>query len=270
MKWQNSEQDKLLSNSIKGKLKLLLNRKVAFDKSIIYNSTNIDAFLDINLPKLFPEDKINNLLEYIHSKTLYDGESILFKFGDSQMLSDLYFQNEEECIFYVATAENKELINRGKYSTTASYISLIVEGLTKIINNSEIKMSKQCFVAMSFDDDMNIIFNEAISPAIKQCGFAPYIVSNINIESDTTINDAILAGIKRAKFTIADFTGHKAGVYFEAGYALGRGQKVIYTCKDTDLGKTHFDTRNYQHIVWKDSNDLREKLINKIEAFIKD
>jgi nucleoside 2-deoxyribosyltransferase len=85
-----------------------------------------------------------------------------------------------------------------------------------------------------------------------------------------TINDAIIAGIKKSRFTIADFTQHKAGVYFEAGYALGRGQKVIYTCRADEIANAHFDTRNYQHIVWENSEDLKQKLIDKITAFVLD
>jgi hypothetical protein len=36
------------------------------------------------------------------------------------------------------------------------------------------------------------------------------------------------------------------------------------------MSKAHFDIRNYQHIVWKESSDLKQKLIDKIEAFIED
>jgi len=122
---------------------------------------------------------------------------------------------------------------------------------------------------MSFDTEMIKIYNEWIEPSIRESDFEPYIVFNQHPESDVTINDEILAGIKKAKFTIADFTYHKAGVYFEAGYALGRGQKVIYTCREDNIGTAHFDTRNYQHLVWKDGADLKKKLMDKIEVFIK-
>ena len=66
-----------------------------------------------------------------------------------------------------------------------------------------------------------------------------------------------------------DFTKNKHGVYFEAGYALGRGQKVIYTCREDSIEDAHFDIRNYQHLVWKDGEDLKMKLMDKIEVFIK-
>ena len=107
-------------------------------------------------------------------------------------------------------------------------------------------------------------------PSIVECGYDPYIVDSVEVDSDKTINDAIIAGIKKSKFTIADFTDHRNGVYFEAGFALGRGQKVIYMCREDDMVNSHFDLRNYQHIVWKDAADLRIKLKNKIEAFIND
>jgi nucleoside 2-deoxyribosyltransferase len=67
---------------------------------------------------------------------------------------------------------------------------------------------------------------------------------------------------------VADFTLHKAGVYFESGFALGLGIPVIWTCREDELVKTHFDTRQYNHVVWKDEQDLFEKLKRRIEATI--
>ncbi len=47
---------------------------------------------------------------------------------------------------------------------------------------------------------------------------------------------------------------------------MGIGIPVIWTCRDTDIKKAHFDTRQYNHIVWTDTVDLRKKLIDRIEA----
>ena len=49
---------------------------------------------------------------------------------------------------------------------------------------------------------------------------------------------------------------------------LGLGIPVVWTCRDTDIDKAHFDTRQYNHIVWTDSDDLKEKLIARIEATV--
>lgn len=156
-----------------------------------------------------------------------------------------------------------------QYGAVATY-RLTLKGLATLIHLNEGKRSNICFVAMAFANDMFDIYDKAIEPAIIATGFKPLIIDRIHIESDTTINDAILAGIKKAKFTIADFTYHKGGVYFEAGYALGRGQKVIYTCREDQFKDTHFDINHYQHIIWTSPEALQKRLIDKIEAFVKD
>jgi len=122
---------------------------------------------------------------------------------------------------------------------------------------------------MSFADELETVYADAIAPAIRESGFEPLRIKDENVPSDVTINDAILAAIKRSKFTIADFTDNRNGVYFEAGYALGLGQKVIYTCRNADFESIHFDTNHYQYIVWETPEQLKKGLIDKIEVFIK-
>jgi nucleoside 2-deoxyribosyltransferase len=78
----------------------------------------------------------------------------------------------------------------------------------------------------------------------------------------------IVAEIRRSGLVVADFTGNRGGVYFEAGFAMGLGIPVIWTCRDTDINAVHFDTRQYNHIVWKEAGDLREQLQRRIEATI--
>ena len=74
--------------------------------------------------------------------------------------------------------------------------------------------------------------------------------------------------IRRSRFVVADFTGQRGGVYFEAGYALGLGLRVIWLCRDGELKDVHFDTRQYNFLVWKAGEyaDLAKRLQNRIEA----
>ena len=87
------------------------------------------------------------------------------------------------------------------------------------------------------------------------------------------IDDEIIAEMRRSRFLVADFTqgktdGARGGVYFEAGFALGLGIPVIYTCREDAIDKIHFDTRQYHHTTWKDPEDLRDKLEKRILALI--
>jgi len=123
---------------------------------------------------------------------------------------------------------------------------------------------------MSFDEEDKTIFTEAIQPACELTGFRARKVDEEHYSSEITINDAIISLLKQCKFCIADFTKQKDGVYFESGYALGRGLKVIYTCREDFFEDCHFDTNHFPHIKYKTNEELKKRLIDKINAYIKD
>jgi nucleoside 2-deoxyribosyltransferase len=107
-------------------------------------------------------------------------------------------------------------------------------------------------------------YEKGIAPALEQAGYQP---TRIDLqEHNDKIDDRIIAEIRRCGLLIADFTGQRGGVYFEAGFAMGLGLPVIWTCRSDDVGDLHFDTRQYNHIVWDDPQDLKNKLLNRILA----
>jgi nucleoside 2-deoxyribosyltransferase len=123
------------------------------------------------------------------------------------------------------------------------------------------------FIAMWFDNTVNIA-HLAFHAGIQNAGYEPLRIDKK--EHNNKIDDEIVAGIRRSKFLVADFTGHRGGVYFEAGLAMGLGLPVIWLCRKDDLEKTHFDARQYNFIVWDSDNlgELTTALQNRIEATI--
>jgi hypothetical protein len=67
---------------------------------------------------------------------------------------------------------------------------------------------------------------------------------------------------------VADFTGQKAGVYYEAGFARALRREVIMTCRADDFKNLHFDTNHLSHVKWSTPAELREKLAARIRATI--
>ena len=84
------------------------------------------------------------------------------------------------------------------------------------------------------------------------------------------IDDKIIVEINKCRFLIADLTGIRRSVLFEAGFAFGLKKPVIWTCRNTWTKRFEkiFDTRQYPYIKWKDVDELKEKLKNRIEAII--
>ena len=126
--------------------------------------------------------------------------------------------------------------------------------------------SKKAFVAMWFDDGMKTICDDFIFPAIREAGFDPIRIDNKEHNND--INDEIIGEIRSSRFIVADFTGNRGGVYYEAGFANGLNIPVIHMCKKEELKKVHFDVNHRNIIDWKTGEELYERLLNRIKATI--
>ena len=126
--------------------------------------------------------------------------------------------------------------------------------------------SEQAFVAMSFDSAMQRTYDEALAPGITDAGYKPHRVDRREFEGK--IDDEIVAQIRRSRFVVADFTGHRYGVYWEAGFAAGLGLPVFLTCRKSEMEKLHFDVRQYNCIDWETGDELRGRLAKRIEAVI--
>lgn len=126
------------------------------------------------------------------------------------------------------------------------------------------KESKKVFIAMSFDPSLNTLYDSAIKPAIEACGYDSFRIDRT--EHNEKICDKIEAAIRRSRFIVADFTQNKHGVYYEAGLARGLGLQIIWCVKETEIDALHFDTRQYNHIAWKNEGELRQRLEDRIRA----
>jgi nucleoside 2-deoxyribosyltransferase len=113
---------------------------------------------------------------------------------------------------------------------------------------------------------MREAYTGGFEPGIRQAGYGPLRVDGV--EHVAKIDDEIIAQIRRSRFVVADFTGHRAGVYFEAGFALGLNLPVIWSCRRDEIGKLHFDIRQFDCIDWTEPGDLADRLQKRIEAVI--
>ncbi|GGF61423.1 hypothetical protein GCM10011332_13990 [Terasakiella brassicae] len=134
------------------------------------------------------------------------------------------------------------------------------------LKKSNIQLSNKAFVAMWFDTNMNDIFENGLAAAIEQAGYEPIRIDRV--DHIDKIDDQIITHIQASKFIVADFTGHRGGVYFEAGYALGRDIPVFWTCRKNHLDDLHFDIRQYNCIMWEEVEELKEKLYYRIKAVL--
>jgi hypothetical protein len=79
-----------------------------------------------------------------------------------------------------------------------------------------------------------------------------------HVGDDGRIIPAILEGIRRSAFVVADLSSLSPNVYYELGYAQALGKRVLVTAQGES--KLPFDVSDLRTIFWKDQEDLRTKL----------
>ncbi len=126
--------------------------------------------------------------------------------------------------------------------------------------------SAQGFVAMWFDETMRDAYVDGFEVGVRDAGYDPLRVDSV--EHVGKIDDEIISQIRRARFVVADFTGQRGGVYFEAGFALGLNLPVFWTCRRNQIDELHFDIRQFNCIDWTEPPELADRLQKRIEAVI--
>ena len=179
---------------------------------------------------------------------------------------DIEKRNEEIAGVFTLLSEMDFVIPfDGKNSLLPAY-RIAAKGwlrIQELIANN--KVIPQAFIAMWFDPQMGIA-RRKIDAAIKDSGYTSMIIDNK--EHNNQIVPEILHEIKQSTFVIADLTGHRNGVYYEAGYAQALGKEVILTCKESDFEKRHFDVSQKNIIKWTDEDDLYTRLVKRIDATV--
>ncbi len=159
------------------------------------------------------------------------------------------------------------------------YISLAPAGYEKIEQlQMDIKNNKKVFISMAFIDNTTLIRN-ALKKAIISANYTPILMDE-TIHNKQIVPE-MLRLIRESRILIMDITEPNYGAYYEAGYAQGLGKEVIITCSEERFNKKyeteeekkyekylkpHFDIAQKQILLWKDTDDLTDKLKEWIKA----
>ncbi len=232
-------------------------------KRLELTTENIDDFLSkANVPRT-PFDVLDRLLLRVYERTKWITDDVLVQETDYPLL---YLRSPQELEGFVRHLASLAYITsdpvKGGWECR-----LTLEGWKRV---SELRTkgrgSSQAFVAMSFAPELEEVWTAGIQPALKDAGWDPMRVDKL--EHNEKICDRIVAEIRRSGLIVADFSGDRPGVYFEAGYGLGLGLPVIWCVRSSELKAVHFDTRQYNHIAWETPEDLRRRLHDRVVATV--
>ncbi len=222
-------------------------------------------------PPLAVHERAERLLRYIAESTETLGDYMILS-QDNCDAALAWSESVEwpEVYFLIGFLKDRGWVATGTFERNMFKGWATVDGYGHIAEQATNVDSSQAFVAMWIDPSMDEALEEGIRPAIEAAGYDAVRIDQK--EHINKIDDEIIAEIRRSRFLVADFTqgpdGARGGVYYEAGFARGLGIPVFYTCREDLKHKLHFDTRQFNHILWNSYGRLHKALKDRIVSVV--
>ena len=241
-------------------------------------------------------DKINFVVKYLADSTQFFGDTIDIPRPHGHRLFFCKNENELQNILesikeqgYI-TGNEVSILDTIDTSLPPRKIIMTSRGLQYAETLFNRSFSTQCFVAMWFNESTQQLY-EKIQNAVTGTPTADknsvkyganYTIMKIDEKDHINYIPAeIISEIKRSRFMIADLSGYRGGVYYEAGFAEGLGIPVILTCskewfeEHTDeqgnkCSGVHFDLKQKNILLWEnDKLDIfQRKLVARIGEIV--
>ncbi len=249
----------VLTDEQKWKLSAVCRRAGRGSNYVEILSSNVEELVD-SVPKYSPPEKLDNLLQLMGEMSPDLVKDTTF---DTDRDYPLLFSTPDEVNFLYRT-----LSDRGYFERSDTGVGLSMVGWEHLETiKRQGRSSSRAFVAMWFDEGTKQIYESAIHPAIIEAGYEPLRIDQH--EHVNRIDDEIIGQIRRSRYMVADFTGQRPGVYFEAGLMLGLGRQVIWMCSNQELtreGGLHFDVRQFNFIAYESAAEAKKRLYDRILA----
>ncbi len=208
-----------------------------------------------------PTERADCLLsEAIYTQSRLGGE---FYFDGPRFVGATYSQDMGEVEYLAEMLIYDDSLMKGEL--VDSGYKVLPKGYARAMDlTPKTAQSDKVFVAMWFDEKLEDVYEKGFHKGIVDAGYHPIRVDRI--DHVNRIDDEIINQINQSAFIVADFTGHRGGVYFEAGYALGIGIPIVWTCRKDCIEDLHFDIRQYNTIDWEPERhtEFAKRLENRI------
>jgi hypothetical protein len=211
-------------------------------------------------------------------------------YTQAQWASRVYLYPHDAGVRFIREVAGRGWLKEYRQSptdTNAMSLELTLAGWDEHQRRARRGMESETVFVASWGDPILEEATAAIVSAIQNAGLKAVV--GVRLASQSRVTEDIEAEIRHARLLIAEFTGARAGVYWEAGFARGLGLPVIYCCHDQESAWSldhpgrgtppmptpvarpwkdllHFDTRQFPHIPWRTPEELRQRVLSKIRG----
>lgn len=209
------------------------------------------------LKKLIDSPKQPNISEWV-----YEVETFLEEINESNEEAWMLIDGIKKQGDVFQRCENLVALLRQLYKK--KYDKVFIPPITK---------RNQIFVAMMFSGETVSTYEQVYKPVIQMLNYSAMRIDEKQFNG--SIIGEITTEITDSVALIADLTGNRGGVYYEAGIARGlqlcnHPIKLILTCKRSffDNERVHFDVSGDNIVLYENDDDLRKKLTQRLQAVL--
>lgn len=209
------------------------------------------------LKKLIDSPKQPNVSEWV-----YEVETFLEEINESNEEAWMLIDGIKKQGDVFQRCENLVALLRQLYKK--KYDKVFIPPITK---------RNQIFVAMMFSGETVFTYEQVYKPVIQMLNYSAMRIDEKQFNG--SIIGEITTEITDSVALIADLTGNRGGVYYEAGIARGlqlcnHPIKLILTCKRSffDNERVHFDVSGDNIVLYENDDDLRKKLTQRLQAVL--
>ena len=209
------------------------------------------------LKKLIDSPKQTNVSEWV-----YEVETFLEEINESNEEAWMLIDGIKKQGDVFQRCENLVALLRQLYKK--KYDKVFIPPITK---------RNQIFVAMMFSGETVSTYEQVYKPVIQMLNYSAMRIDEKQFNG--SIIGEITTEITDSVALIADLTGNRGGVYYEAGIARGlqlcnHPIKLILTCKRSffDNERVHFDVSGDNIVLYENDDDLRKKLTQRLQAVL--
>lgn len=213
------------------------------------------------------KEKLQELINKPHNSSIYD-----WMYEVKEFLEQIGEYSKDAKKFISGIEHHQNVFKNGDKLT--AYLKHLYTKKYEGIEIPPIKKRNQIFVAMMFSEETDRVYSDVYEPVIQSLNYSAMRIDKKEFLG--SIINEITSEITDSVALIADLTGNRGGVYYEAGIAKGLQMcnhpiKLVLTCHKTffDNEGVHFDLKGDNIIIYNDDNELKERLNNRLTVLLK-
>jgi hypothetical protein len=221
-------------------------------------------------PRSF-SDATDRALENLAALSSYAGEEIRVEGLDMCPVFYAKTQNYDALSYIIKSMQKLDLIEVNYYGSAFFPCGVTVgpkgwDRLAELDNGGAARNSPLVYLSCD-ETESGEAFRSVARKVVKEQGYKVIEMGTCDLNGGK-VNYEVIAGVKRARFTICSIGATTGTTYYVAGMSQAMGKPTILTCHKSAIKKIHIDPAQISVLCWSDEKELYLQIQSAIRALV--